>query len=65
MERKLTGILLDTALYFLIALLLWLIFQKLGLAEGAIVVNAIAAAIGWCIARFVIDPVKRIRNRYS
>lgn len=64
MERKLTGILLDTALYFLIVLL-WLIFQKLGLAEGAIVVNAIAAAIGWCIAKFVIDPVKRIRNRYS
>lgn len=33
MERKLTGILLDTVPYFLIVLL-WLIFQKLGLAEG-------------------------------
>lgn len=65
MERKRIGILLDTALYFLIVLLLWFIFQKLGLVEGDIIVNAAATTIGWCIARFVIDFVRKVRNKHS
>lgn len=63
MKEKITDVIVDMVIYYLAALLISIIANKIGWIEGNIFIYSLALTIGWVIAKFIIYFFKNLLKK--